>query len=96
MKKVLIECEALIDKYELNKEVIIKQLQAAKLEEGIDFVIAYQDSPWYDLVGDFNSKTGVVRLTNIIKAEKVVKSDNRALLEEAEKLMKLSELNNEG
>jgi hypothetical protein len=37
MNKVLIECDTLIDKYELNKEDIIKQLETIKIEKDQGF-----------------------------------------------------------
>lgn len=41
MNKVLIECDELIKEYKLNKEDIIKQLEAIKIEKDQDFIIAY-------------------------------------------------------
>ena len=36
MNKVLIECGALIDKYELNRDSIMEQLQSIKVDKGTE------------------------------------------------------------
>lgn len=44
MNKVIIECAELVDKYELNRDSILKQLQSMEIDKGIeDFIIAYND-----------------------------------------------------
>ena len=37
MNKVLIECDTLIDKYELSKEDIIKQLETVEIKKDQDY-----------------------------------------------------------
>ncbi len=67
MNKVLIECDELIDEYELNEEKILKQLQSMKIEKGAeDFVIVYNNDSHYTLIGEI--KGNQVVLTNIEKA----------------------------
>jgi hypothetical protein len=39
MNKVIIECDELIDGYELNKDSILKQLQFMKIDKGTESFI---------------------------------------------------------
>ena len=84
MNKVLIECDTLIDKYELNRDSIVKQLQSMKIDkEEEDFIIAYDDDFKYTLIGEINDNQVV--LTNIEKAIAFEKMDNTDLYEFAKK-----------
>jgi hypothetical protein len=59
MNKVLIECGALIDKYELNRDSIMEQLQSIKVDKGTEgFITAYNDDFRYTLVGEIKGKSG--------------------------------------
>ena len=42
MNKVFIECDELIYEYKINKQDIIKQLEAIKIEKDRDFIITYK------------------------------------------------------
>lgn len=80
MNKVLIECAELIDKYELNRDSIVKQLQSMKIDKGKEnFIIAYDDNFKYTLIGEINDNQVV--LTNIKKAIAFEKMDNTDLYE---------------
>ena len=80
MNKVLIECGALIDKYELNRDSIMEQLQSIKVDKGTEgFITAYNDDFRYTLVGEI--KGNKVFLTNIIKAAAYKEMDNTDLYE---------------
>ena len=80
MNKVLIECGALIDKYELNRDSIMEQLQSIKVDKGTEgFITAYNDDFRYTLVGEI--KGNQVALTNIEKAIKYIKTDNSDIFE---------------
>ncbi|SKA87568.1 hypothetical protein SAMN05443428_10825 [Caloramator quimbayensis] len=78
MNKVLIECDTLIDKYELNRDCIMKQLQSMKVNKGTEvFITAYNDDFRYTLIGEI--KGNQVFLTNIIKAIAFKEMDNTDL-----------------
>lgn len=80
MNKVLIECDTLIDKYELNRDSIMEQLQSIKVDKGTeDFITVYNDDFQYTLVGEI--KGNQVVLTNIIKAIAFKEMDNTDLYE---------------
>lgn len=80
MNKVIIECAELVDKYELNRDSILKQLQSMEIDKGIeDFIIAYNDDFRYTLIGEIKRKQVV--LTNIEKAIAFEKMDNTDLYE---------------
>jgi hypothetical protein len=66
MNKVLIECDTLIDEYELSRENIIKQLETIKIEKDQDFVIAYDKDFRFTLVGEMSKNNNSIVLTNII------------------------------
>ena len=80
MNKVIIECDTLIDKYKLNKDSILKQLQSMKIDKGTEsFITAYNDDFRYTLIGEI--KKNQVFLTNIIKAIAFKEMDNTDLYE---------------
>jgi hypothetical protein len=80
MNKVLIECGTLIDKYRLNKENILKQLESMNIEKGAkNFIIGYTDDPHYTLIGEI--KGNQIVLTNVIKAIAFKEMDNTDLYE---------------
>jgi hypothetical protein len=80
MNKVLIECDTLIDKYELNRDNILKQLQSMEIDKKEEnFIIAYNDDFKYTLIGEI--KNNQVILTNIKKAIAFEKMDNTDLYE---------------
>ena len=81
MNKVLTECGTLIDKYKLNKEDIIKQLEAIKIEKDQNFIIAYDKDFRFTLVGEMNINNNSIILTNVIKAIDFRKIDNSDLFE---------------
>jgi hypothetical protein len=79
MNKVTIECTELVDKYELRKEDIIKQLETIKIEKDQDFIIAYDKDFRFTLVGEMNKNNTLIVLTNIIKADDYREMDNSDL-----------------
>ena len=79
MNKVFIECEELIEVYKLNKEDIIKQLEAIKIEKDRDFIITYENDFRFTLVGEMSKNNTLVTLTNIIKASGFKTMDNSDL-----------------
>jgi len=80
MSKVIIECDELIDRYELSKDSILKQLQSIKMDKGtINFITAYNDDFRYTLIGEI--KGNQVVLTNIIKVAAYKEMDNTDLYE---------------
>jgi hypothetical protein len=81
MNEVLIECDTLIDKYELSKEGIIKQLEAIKIKKDQDFIIAYDKDFRFTLVGEMNINNNSIILTNVIKAIDFRKMDNSDLFQ---------------
>ena len=81
MNKVIIECTELVDKYELRKEDIIKQLETIKIEKDQDFVIAYDKDFRFTLVGEMSKNNNSIILTNIIKADDFREMDNSDLYE---------------
>lgn len=60
MNKVLIECDTLIDEYELSRENIIKQLETIKIEKDQDFVIAYDKDFRFTLVGEMSKNNNSI------------------------------------
>ena len=81
MNKVIIECTELVDKYELRKEDIIKQLETIKIEKDQDFIIAYDKDFRFTLVGEMSKNNNSIILTNIIKADDFREMDNSDLYE---------------
>jgi hypothetical protein len=81
MNKVIIECTELVDKYELRKEDIIKQLETIKIEKDQDFVIAYDKDFRFALVGEMSKNNNSIILTNIIKADDFMEMDNSDLFQ---------------
>ncbi len=81
MNKVLIECDTLIDKYKLNKEGIIKQLETIKIEKDQNFIIAYDKDFRFILVGEMSKNNNSIVLTNIIKADDFREMDNSDLFQ---------------
>ena len=81
MNKVLIECDTLIDEYELSREDIIKQLETIKIEKDQDFVIAYDKDFRFTLVGEMSKNNNSIILTSIIKADDFREMDNSDLYE---------------
>jgi len=80
MNKVIIECDELVDGYELSKDSILKQLQSIKMDKGKNsFITAYNDDFRYTLIGEI--KGNQVILTNIIKAVAFKEMDNTDLYE---------------
>jgi hypothetical protein len=80
MNKVIIESDELIDEYELDREIILKQLESIKIEKGAqNFVIAYYNDTHYTLIGEI--KGNQVVLTNIAKAIDFRRMDNTDLYE---------------
>ncbi|HOK75671.1 MAG TPA: hypothetical protein PLS74_11190 [Bacteroidales bacterium] len=79
MNKVIIECGSLIDKYKLNKEDIIKQLERMKTEKDRDFIITYENDFRFTLVGEMSKNNARITLTNIIKADDFREMDNSDL-----------------
>ena len=81
MNKVLIECDTLIDEYELSRENIIKQLETIKIEKDQNFVIAYDKDFRFTLVGEMSKNNNSIVLTNIIKADDFREMDNSDLFQ---------------
>jgi hypothetical protein len=81
MNKVLIECDTLIDKYELSKEDIIKQLETVEIKKDQDFIIAYDKDFRFTLVGEMSKNNNSIILTNIIKADDFREMDNSDLFQ---------------
>ena len=81
MNKVFIECEELIKSYKINKEDIIKQLEAIKIGKDQDFIIAFDKDFRFTLVGKISKNNTSVILTNIIKADDVREMDNLDLFQ---------------
>ncbi|MDK2934858.1 MAG: hypothetical protein PWP27_2668 [Clostridiales bacterium] len=81
MNKVIIECTELVDKYELRKEDIIKQLETIEIEKDQDFVIAYDKDFRFTLIGEMCENNSLVVLTNIIKADDFREMDNSDLFQ---------------
>ena len=81
MNKVIIECTELVDKYELRKEGIIKQLETIKIEKDQNFIIAYDKDFRFTLVGEMCENNNLVVLTNIIKADNFREMDNSDLFQ---------------
>jgi hypothetical protein len=81
MNKVLIKCDTLIDKYELSREDIIKQLETVEIKKDQDFIIAYDKNFRFTLVGEMNINNNSIILTNVIKAIDFRKIDNSDLFE---------------
>ena len=81
MNKVIIECTELVDKYELRKEDIIKQLETIKIEKDQDFIIAYDKDFRFALVGEMSKNNNSIILTNIIKADDYREMDNSDLFQ---------------
>ena len=79
--KVLIECDTLIDKYELSKEDIIKQLETVEIKKDQDFIIAYDKNFRFTLIGEMCEDNSLVVLTNIIKADDFREMDNSDLFQ---------------
>jgi hypothetical protein len=80
MNKVLIECDELINEYELDRENILKQLESMNIEKGAkNFIIGYTDDPHYTLIGEI--KGNQIVLTNVIKAIAFKEMDNIDLYE---------------
>jgi len=80
MNKVIIECAELVDKYKLNRDCILKQLQSMKIDKGTeDFIIGYANDPHYTLIGEI--KGNQVVLTNVVKAIAFKEVDNTDLYE---------------
>lgn len=81
MNKVFIECEALIEKYNLNKETIEKQLATMKVDEKAEnFVVGYEADSHYTLLGKVLDNHEIV-LTHIEKAIAFEKMDNSDLFQ---------------
>jgi hypothetical protein len=81
MNKVIIECAELVDKYGLNKENIIKQLEMVEVKKDQDFIIAYDKDFRYTLIGEMCKNNSSIVLTNIEKAIAFEKMDNTDLYE---------------
>lgn len=81
MNKVIIECAELVDKYGLNKENIIKQLEMVEVKKDQDFIIAYDKDFRYTLIGEMCENNSSIVLTNIEKAIAFEKMDNTDLYE---------------
>ena len=81
MNKVFIECDELIYEYKINKQDIIKQLEAIKIEKDQDFIIAYDKDFRFTLVGEMSKNNNSIILTNIIKADEFRKMDNSDLFQ---------------
>ena len=81
MSKVFIECDELIKEYKLNKEDIVKQLEAIEIEKDQDFVISYDKDFRFTLIGEMCENNSLVVLTNIIKADDFREMDNSDLYE---------------
>jgi hypothetical protein len=79
MNKVFIECDELIYEYKINKQDIIKQLEAIKIEKDQDFIIAFDKDFRFTLVGKISKNNTSVILTNIIKADDFKEVDNSDL-----------------
>lgn len=78
MNEVIIECTNLLDKYELNKETIIQQLQNLNLNEPQYFVITYAQDFRFTLLGKINNDKIILQF--IEKAIDYRKMDNTDLL----------------
>lgn len=76
MSKVILECESLIEKYKLDKEIIVEQLSKVKVEKDKDFVTAYENDFRYTLIGETKLKDNTVVLTNIKEAVDYKEVDN--------------------
>lgn len=81
MNKVIIECTELVDKYELRKEDIIKQLETIEIEKDQDFIIAYDKDFRFTLVGEMSKNNNSIILTSIIKADDFREMDNSDLFQ---------------
>ena len=81
MNKVIIEYAELVDKYELRKEDIIKQLETIKIEKDQDFVIAYDKDFRFTLVGEMSKNNNSIILTSIIEADDFREMDNSDLFQ---------------
>ena len=81
MNKVTIECTELVDKYELRKEDIIKQLEMVEVKKDQDFIIAYDKDFRFTLIGEMGKNNNLIVLTNIIKASEYEEMDNSDLFE---------------
>mgnify|MGYP000953613767 FL=1 len=81
MNKVFIECDELIYEYKINKQDIIKQLEAIKIEKDQDFIIAYDKDFRFTLVGEMSKNNNSIILTNIIKADDFREMDNSDLFQ---------------
>lgn len=79
MNKVFIECDELIYEYKINKQDIIKQLEAIKIEKDQDFIIAFDKGFRFTLVGKISKNNTSVILSNIIKADDFKEVDNSDL-----------------
>jgi len=79
MNKVFIECDELIYEYKINKQDIIKQLEAIKIEKDQDFIIAFDKDFRFTLVGKISKNNTSVILSNIIKADDFKEVDNSDL-----------------
>lgn len=81
MNKVIIECTELVDKYELRKEDIIKQLEMVEVKKDQDFIIAYDKDFRFTLIGEMGKNNNLIVLTNIIKASEYEEMNNSDLFE---------------
>jgi len=81
MNKVIIECDEILNKFQLSKEDIIKQLESIKIKKDQDFVIAYDKDFRFTLVGEMSKNNNSIVLTNIIKAIDFRIRDNSDLFE---------------
>lgn len=85
MNKVIIECDELVNRNELSKDSILKQLQSIKMDKGKNsFITAYDDDFRYTLIGEI--KESQIILTNIIKASAYKEMDNSDLYEFVKKV----------
>ncbi|MCG1013145.1 hypothetical protein JT739_11140 [Tepidanaerobacter sp. GT38] len=81
MNKVFIECDELIYEYKINKQDIIKQLEAIKIEKDRDFIITYENDFRFTLAGEMSKNNTSIILTNIIKADDFKEMDNSDLFQ---------------
>ncbi|WP_350343866.1 hypothetical protein PRVXT_000225 [Proteinivorax tanatarense] len=78
MAKVNILCPDLIEEYGLDESEIIKELGKVNAEKDVEGMIkGLPENLMYTLV--YRVKSQKIFLTNIIKAEKVIKMDNSKL-----------------
>ncbi|MDR7855003.1 hypothetical protein [Tissierella sp.] len=77
MIRVIFQCTNLVDEYNLNKQVIIQQLQNIQLNEPQNFVITYSQDFRFTLIGKMENKE--VTLQSIEKAIDYEKMDNSDL-----------------